>query len=198
MQELIKEKNRIRKECKKCRLEMTQAERQCADDIIFENIKSILDFCSIKTLYCYVSSPEIEVDTLKLIDIALEKKITVAVPKCVSGSYTLEHFIITSMDQLKKGTFGIMEPDPLICEKLLPPYEGICIVPGLAFDAAGVRMGYGKGYYDRFLENFRGMKIGLCYENCFYSESIPHDSFDAVMDIIVTDRKIRKIMSECE
>lgn len=198
MQELIQEKNRIRIECKKRRLEMTQAERQYADDIIFENIKSILDFRSIKTLYCYVSSPEIEVDTLNLIDLFLEKLIPVAVPKCVSGSYTLEHFIITGMDQLKKGTFGIMEPDPLICERVSPPHEGVCIVPGLAFDAAGVRMGYGKGYYDRFLENFKGLKIGLCYESCFYSEGIPHDSFDAVMDIVVTDREIRKIMSECE
>ncbi len=193
MQELTIEKNQLRSECKRRRRAMSAEQKNNADSLIFERTSDILGGLMVSYLYCYVSSPEIEVDTLKLIDMALGRNIPVVVPKCVTHTCRLEHYIISSRKQLETGSFGIMEPDPEQCERKTEPHEGICIVPGLAFDAAGVRMGYGKGYYDRFLENFKGLKIGLCYENCFYKQRIPYDRYDAVMDMIVTERKVRKI-----
>lgn len=192
MQDLTEEKNKIRSVCKQKRLAMNADEKAWADSIIFERTWDLLK-SRIDILYCYVSSAEIEVDTLRLIDTALKRNIPVAVPRCVNNTYTLEHYIIESRSRLVSGCFGIMEPDPILCTKSMPPHEGVCIVPGLAFDAAGIRMGWGKGYYDRFLEHFNGLKIGLCYENCFYNERLPHDKYDAVMDIIITERKIRQI-----
>lgn len=194
MHELKQLKNSIRTECKNLRKEMSAVQRNNADRLIFEKTAEILEKYPSEYLYCYVSSPEIEVDTLRLIDTSLKKNITIIVPKCVKGSCTLEHYIIHSRNELEKGAFGIYEPDSGICRKADPPYSGVCIVPGLAFDTYGIRMGYGKGYYDRFLENFSGLKIGLCYECCLYEEQLPHDRFDAVMDIVVTERRQIKLM----
>ena len=195
MQELTERKNNVRRDCKKRRIAMERDEKKRADSIIYDRtwdiIRTRLDMETV--LYFYVSSPEMEVDTLRLIDKAFGNKIMIAVPRCVTGTLALEHYFINDRSQLIKGHFGIMEPDPQKCSVVSPPHEGICIVPGLAFDITGIRMGYGKGYYDRFLEKFSGLKIGLCYENCFYTETLPHDEHDAVMDLIITDKKVRQI-----
>ena len=190
MPSVIQAKAQLRTECRQRRKAMTAQEKDQADSLIFQRARDILQSRWGNYLYCYVSMPGTEVDTLQLIDLALEKQVPVVVPKCVTGSCTLEHYLIEDRRQLQKGFYGIMEPDPSVCRKIEAPHEGVCIVPGLAFDITGVRMGYGKGYYDRFLAEFQGLKIGLCYEHCFFTQRIPHEPFDAVMDIVVTDRRV--------
>ena len=75
----------------------------------------------------------------------------------------------------------------------LPTFEPkghcVCIVPGLAFDKNGYRIGYGKGYYDRFLKDFNGTKIGLC--RCdFLKDALPVNEFDHKVDMIITEKGI--------
>ena len=113
--------------------------------------------------------------------------------KCVKEDVRLEQYAITSGDDLEKGFFGIEEPITGKCRQIKAPHEGICIVPGLAFDENGIRMGYGKGYYDRFLASFRGIRIGLCYECCIYSGTLPHDEYDAQMDLVISEKMVRKM-----
>ncbi len=190
MQRIIEEKKIFRLMCKQKRKEMSRPQKAQADKRIFMRTCELLDKTEMPGIYTYVSSPEIEVDTLNLIDYCLEKGKNVIVPKSIPADFSLEHYRIKSRAQLVKGYFGIMEPDADNCEKVSAPHRGICIVPGLAFDAQGYRLGYGKGFYDRFLEAFSGIKIGLCYESCYYADGIPHESFDAAMDIIVTENNI--------
>ena len=94
---------------------------------------------------------------------------------------------------LKKGCFGIDEPDPLICSPVEPVSDSLCFVPGLAFDEQNYRIGFGKGYYDKFLGNYRGITAGICPEYCM-AESLPHEEHDRAVDYVITDRKIRKRM----
>ncbi len=190
MQSIIEEKKSFRLMCKQKRREMSRQQKDKADKKIFYRTSELLRRIAMPEIYTYVSSPETEVDTLSLIDYCLEKGKTIIVPRCIPGDLSLEHYIIKSRSQLEKGYYGIMEPVEADCEKVSAPHRGICIVPGLAFDAKGYRLGYGKGYYDRFLEAFSGLKIGLCYESCYFPDGIPHESFDAVMDIIVTENNI--------
>ncbi|MBR2176061.1 MAG: 5-formyltetrahydrofolate cyclo-ligase [Clostridia bacterium] len=192
MQSLTEAKNALRAECKRLRREMPAADKDAADSLIFERTLGLIGSYSPQYLFCYVSSPVLEVDTTRIIDYAIGQGIRVVVPKCVKGTNLLEHFILKDRSDLEKGSFGIMEPSEDKCLKLSGVCEGICIVPGLAFDASGKRLGYGKGYYDRFLAAFSGVRIGLCYESCF-REHIPHDHFDAAMDFVITERKIRII-----
>jgi len=71
--------------------------------------------------------------------------------------------------------------------------KSLCIVPGIAFGKNGERLGYGKGYYDRFLESFKGKTVGLSFEECL-SENIPMEAHDRKIDYLVTDKKIYKIL----
>lgn len=142
-----------------------------------------------KTLFTYVSK-DIEVDTYSLIKAALANGKKVAVPRCAADR-KMDFYYIKSLDDLESGSFGVMEPIADRCELVDDFSEGLCIVPGLSFDAEGYRLGYGKGYYDRFLSKFGGETVGLCYSNCI-KWKLPHGHYDRPVDLIVTDRYIRR------
>ena len=92
-----------------------------------------------------------------------------------------------------KNSWGIWEPDPQTAEKIsLENCIGV-LVPGVAFDRKGHRLGYGKGFYDRALANFRGLKVGVGFSMQVTSETLPNEASDVSMDIIVTDRDIIRV-----
>lgn len=88
-------------------------------------------------------------------------------------------------ENLKINKFGIKEPSGNENEKGID----LCIVPGVGFDKNSVRIGYGKGYYDKFLSEFKGLKIGVCYDFQMV-EDIPSDSHDIKMDVIITEKDV--------
>lgn len=192
MQTVTEKKAQLRILCKELRTGMSPGLREKADADIFCSTWELVRRLGRQELFVYVSSPGLEVDTIRLIDTALSGGLRVIVPRCVRNAVALEHFEITSRSQLQKGSFGILEPDITRCPRVSPEYSGVCIVPGLAFDERGCRMGYGKGYYDRFLCMFDGVKIGLCYESCFFEE-IPSEEHDAVMDHVITEKCLRSL-----
>ena len=90
---------------------------------------------------------------------------------------------IKSLDELKEGMFGIYEP---INPKEFPKSEiDFVIVPGIAFDSDLYRLGYGKGYYDKFLSDISPFKLGICKKELFL-ERLPHDKYDVKMDKFIT------------
>lgn len=98
---------------------------------------------------------------------------------------TLELRIYTGPEQLKTGAFGIHEPEGPLFEN----YETIdlAIIPGIAFNRSGCRLGRGKGYYDRLLPLISGTKIGVCF-SFQLTEDIPTEPCDIVMDEVICDR----------
>lgn len=102
-------------------------------------------------------------------------------------------FKLSSFDDLEKRTdFGVEILGPNTEAKKVVP--DILLVPGLSFTREGKRLGRGKGFYDRYLENFRGIKIGICYE-CQMVLDIKTDAHDQKMDFIVTEKNIYRIRS---
>ncbi len=186
MQSVTGEKSDLRKECKRLRFDMDKNERKYADESIFKHTVGLLDILKPKEVFCYVSSPLLEVDTMELIKYLFSENVRVAVPKCVDGTRDMRFYYIENFDCLKAGAYGILEPDSLLCETAYPNIGSLCIVPGLSFDLCGTRIGFGKGYYDRFLNNYRGITAGLCYDCCI-RERIPHEEHDAVMDYVITE-----------
>ncbi|MBE3555740.1 MAG: 5-formyltetrahydrofolate cyclo-ligase [Firmicutes bacterium] len=90
---------------------------------------------------------------------------------------------------LRRGRFGIREP-AVATGKTVPATQVDCfIVPGLAFDRQGFRMGYGKGYFDRLLAGVSGFKIGLCFAFQL-TDALPHDPWDVPLSAVVTDKEI--------
>ena len=155
------------------------------DKRLSQQFLSLDEYKSCKTLFAFVSTP-IEVDTSVIISTALKDGKQVAVPKCRDKSGLMDFFYITSTDCLKKGAFSIMEPDEALCERVTDLSDGLCLVPGLCFDRQGYRIGFGKGYYDRFLEEFGGTTVGICYSRCVEKE-LPRGIFDRNTDILVTE-----------
>ena len=114
---------------------------------------------------------------------------TVALPVCINGKGDMEFYYIKSLDDLKEGFFGVREPDTDKCTLVCDFENSICIVPAVAYDKRGYRLGYGKGYYDRFLKNNASLSVGVCY-NELVEDELPVDDFDIPVRYIVTESGI--------
>lgn len=133
----------------------------------------------------YVSTNE-EVDTHVLIQSALKQGRKVFVPKIQEGAMAL--CPLQNWDTLKPGKFGILEPCmPLRAAK--PRHMDLIIVPGVAFDSRGHRIGYGKGFYDKLLKETKGEKVGLAFHEQLI-EAVPSEAHDVALDLIVTDQTL--------
>ncbi len=100
----------------------------------------------------------------------------------------LDFRAVASLDELAHGAYGIKEPP---CQNT--PFDGsaraVCVVPALSFDTSGMRIGYGKGYYDRFLSNFSGLSIGVTFAS-LVAERVPTDKYDVPVDVIITEEGV--------
>ncbi len=188
----IKElKNSLRLRSRAFREQMEQSRKERADASILRRLLSLREYAQADWIYTYVSKP-IEVDTVTLIRRALEAGKHVAVPRCVPGTREMEFYEIRALEELEPGSFGVLEPVPGRSRLVEEDTGGLCVVPGLSFDEEGYRLGYGKGYYDRFLSRFRGVTVGACYSGCV-RRILPHGYFDRPVDILITERGIRNV-----
>lgn len=182
----IKEyKTELRRKIKERRRQMSPEMRNHAHQRIMSRVRSLECYCSAKTLLCYVSTA-IEVDTIELINTAFKEGKRVAVPRCIPGTRDMEFYLIESLDELSPGSYGLQEPSP-DRDKLLTDFEdSVCIIPALACDRSGYRLGYGGGYYDRFLREYKQPKVLILYKNCLIKK-LWHGRFDVPVDMVVTE-----------
>ena len=182
-------KKEIRQQMRKIRREMPPKEAERKDQAIYEKVISMEQYRKARTVVIYVSK-ELEVDTIRLIQKAWADDKQVAVPRCVENTRLMKMHLITAMDDLQQGAYGILEP-----KEELPVLEktrdAICIVPAFCNDFRGYRVGYGGGYYDRYLSGFEGVKIGINYSDCVRPRLIG-GRYDVPIDVLVTDRYIRR------
>lgn len=151
-----------------------------SESLCIEDLRRYEEFSRAKVVFCYVSAHG-EVKTDKLINQLLKEK-EVVVPYCIDSDGNMICSPIKSAEDLRVGRFGIPEP----VNPVEFPKEKIdfVIVPGVAFDKEGFRLGYGKGYYDRFLSDINPFKLGVCGKK-FYMEKLPHDIYDIKMDDVL-------------
>lgn len=110
----------------------------------------------------------------------------IAVPLCDLNSHTMQAVEIHDFGGLTRGAYGILEP-PADNKSLIQKSEiQLILVPALAFDREGYRLGYGGGFYDRYLEDFGGRSIGLAFSECI-ADSLPHMEHDKPVDFVLTD-----------
>ena len=137
-----------------------------------------------KTIMFFVSFNS-EVNTHEMIKESLKNK-TIVVPKVVS--HEIEPSIIIDFDNLVSGKFGILEP--IEAMKIAHKNIGLVLVPGIVFDKEGHRIGYGFGYYDKFLAKVpKAIKIGLAFDFQVV-DKIPAEMHDVPVDMIVTEKRI--------
>lgn len=187
-------KTNLRTKYKEKRSLMSEIEKKEKDTRIFEKLIRSDLYKNADLVLTFIST-KIEVDTYMLIEQCFKDKKRVAAPRCVSGTRLMNFYEIKDLSSLERHSFGVMEPIPEKC-KIVKDFTGsICIVPGLAFDKFGYRLGYGKGYYDRFLSGYKGKKIGICYSNCLLY-SLKHGKYDVASDVVINDRYINIVKSK--
>jgi 5-formyltetrahydrofolate cyclo-ligase len=185
-------KNKMRIKYKSLRKNMPENIKDEKDNEIFNRIISSSVYNSCDLLLTYVST-YIEVDTIKLINYSLSIGKKVAVPKCIDGTRNMVFYYINSMNDLEKSTFSVLEPIITICVPVTEFENALCIVPGLVFDVSGYRLGYGKGYYDRFLtSNPEIIKAGICYCSCTVNE-LYRGRFDVPVNLLVTEKYLKNV-----
>lgn len=148
-----------------------------------ESLFSFRPFAEASSVMFYVSFGK-EVFTHRMIEESFPKK-AVVVPKTFGEN--IMPCKICSLSELSRSYFNVLEP---IKENPFPPSRlDVIIVPGLGFTAKGDRIGYGKGFFDRFLEKTNAFKIGLCFDE-FLLEKIPVEAGDRKVDAVITDKRV--------
>lgn len=179
-------KSEFRKEFKEKRKAL--CDKKSKDNDICQNFLNSDLYKNSKQILCYAALGG-EIDTDVIMQKAFEDNKLVALPVCLDLSGTMEFYYINSLECIKIGAFGIREPDMERCTAVSDYADSVCIVPALSFDKNGFRLGYGKGYYDRFIEKFTSISAGLCYNN-FISDELPTDKYDKSVDYIFTENEI--------
>lgn len=166
------------------RKNLPETDRRIASGKICDVIAGSDVFAKAKTVLFYIPTT-FEVNLLPLMKLCRESGKTVAVPRTDEKSCTMVFCKIRENDTLKPGAFGIPEPGET-AEAVVPDGETLCLVPGLAFDLFGNRLGSGKGFYDRFLADFPGKTVGVCFGNLLV-EQLPTAKHDIPVQAVVTE-----------
>ncbi len=190
MNDIYKEKAALRATCRKARANIDKDEKSRLDAIICENIIHSPEFSSASVILAYCPTGS-EIDISPITRKAHEDGKRVAFPVCVDKGKMIFRYC-SSLDELRIGAYGIPEPSER-CEECIPSEDAFCIVPALAMDIYGSRMGYGGGYYDRFLSGFSGSFAVAIYD-CLVFEAIPHNERDIKIDVIITEKGKRRII----
>ena len=176
----MEEKKALRLIMKRVRDSLDAPKRIEKSQSIFETLKHTSLFQSATHIAFYLSFGS-EVVTDFMIDQSLAMGKKILVPKIIDDEFILVEF--TDFNSLTKGNMGVREPESVRAFELQPD---LIVVPGLAFDKTGHRLGYGKGHYDRFLKHQKGKTIGVAFKEQIV-EQLPKEKHDIKLDDVITD-----------
>ncbi len=176
------------------RIQLSPAEICKKSAEIFNRVYTLTEYASAAVVLAYMSFGN-EVMTRSFIERCFRDGKRVALPRVMSFNgkgRSLAVFEIRSINEdLVPGFKGILEPDASVLEMLEPEAVDLAVVPGVAFDKHCNRMGYGAGYYDRFLPQLRSecLKAGVAFD-IQLAEQLPTDEFDFKLDMVITESRI--------
>lgn len=185
------EKEHLRERFKSMRDAIPQDVRCVVDEAIEQTVATLPEFAIADAVFTYLSFGA-EVDTRMLIELTWGAGKTVALPRCVAGACALGWYAMDILADLERSSLGMEEP-PADPDREVGPHgfrTPLAIVPGLAFDREGFRLGYGGGFYDAFLPSFPGMSVGLCRTAQLVDRLPVRDAHDVPVDLIVTEHGV--------
>ena len=182
------EKASLRREVK-ARLEcLSSSAWEASNQALLQQFWSLPVLQETHTIFLYYGMGR-EFPTARLIPFLLKAGKQVALPRCLPGRQ-MEARLWDGTAPLVRHPYGMWEPEsnaPLCSPEQLE----LILVPGLCFDSFGFRLGYGGGYYDRYLNACNGVTVGLC-RDCFLFPRLPHEVHDLPVDFVITETAIRK------
>lgn len=186
--DIRQQKEKLRENLLNQRESIPEPEFYGASAEIIEQLKEQNEFQGANTIHCYVSmNNRREVETRELIKEMLNKGRQVVVPITNFENVSLTHVELTSYGDLKVNKWGVLEPQKR--REISPEKIDLVVVPMVGADMDCNRIGYGKGFYDRFLKEVECPKIGLIFDQNIV-EKIPTEDFDIPLDKIISERRI--------
>lgn len=184
-------KNKIRQDILKIRKKLSSKTIDDKSNFIYHHLKKLSLYENAQNIMVYIDFRN-EVRTNQIIDDLLSSNKNVIIP--ISVPKTKEMILSKVLDpkkELIEGTYGILEPKEEYIRKIDSSIIDLILVPGVAFDSKGHRIGYGGGYYDRFLDTLKKHipTVALAFDLQII-ERVPYDPFDKKMDYIITETKI--------
>jgi 5,10-methenyltetrahydrofolate synthetase len=182
-------KPQLRQECKRIRSKIDEDTRRKTSLAICRQIESWHTFQKADTVLTYMAmGSEVNLSPL----LAYHPNLNWAIPRIQAGGQMQFHSY--DPEKLVHHSFGMLEPHPG-CPIIPSEAIQLTLVPGLAFDPNGWRLGYGGGFYDRFLSNFQGVTAGITYQALCY-DAIPHAVHDIPMQYVITETGIKDVSAE--
>lgn len=188
---IVQQKEKLRKMILHRRARLEPGEKKRLSRRIIAHLEKMPELLTAHVIHTYVALPQ-EVQNHQFVRAMLRRGKKIVVPRVRPGTAELQHFCIDDFDDLRPGTFGILEPAPDRCQPVNVGAIEAVIVPGVAFDQRGNRLGFGKGFYDRFLQDEAAFKIGLAFEVQMLPQ-IPVHPQDVPMDAIVTEKGVLRM-----
>lgn len=186
--EISSKKEKLRRELLEKRKAISQIEFEKGSERIIASLMQQPEFSEADIIHCYVSmNDRREVNTHQFIQEILSVNKTVVVPVTNMEKGTLRHVNLPSFDVLEANNWGVLEPRG--GAEIDPVSLDLVIVPMVGGDEKGNRIGYGEGFYDRFLKNVLCPTVGLLFEQNVTSE-IPVENFDIPLDKIITEQRV--------
>lgn len=187
--DISQQKKALRKQMRLCRRSIPTAEKQAMEAAMQAHLLTSAWYQQADVLLIYLSVAD-EFDTYALLQQAWTDGKRTAVPRC-EAEHQMRFYEITDLSQLQAGAYDIPEPKASCNECTWTDAEQVlCLVPGLAFDRSGGRMGYGGGYYDRFLAQHPEIcTIGMAAE-CLVVEKVPSEDTDRQLCGLLTEKKL--------
>jgi 5-formyltetrahydrofolate cyclo-ligase len=179
-------KEALRQESKHIRAGLSEDTRRKASEQICEMVAGWAVFQRCDTVVSYMPMRS-EVDLTRLFSQFPEKNW--GIPRIQAGGRMVFH--VYDAEKLVEHTFGMLEPDPA-CAPISPQMIQLVLVPGLAFDRRGWRLGYGGGFYDRFLQASPGIPVGVTYQ-ALVRPGIPHQEHDIPMRYLASESGIELV-----
>lgn len=186
--DIRQQKEKLRKELLNSRKAVSQEEFESNSEEIINRLQQEPQFLEAETIHCYVSmNGRREVDTHGLIKEQLSKDKEIVVPVTNFNDGTLTNISIPAFNALNENKWGVLEPEE--GEHIATDEIELVIVPMVGGDEQCNRIGYGKGFYDRFLKEVSCPTIGLLFEQNIISK-VPIEDFDIPLDKIITEQRI--------
>ncbi|AOR22492.1 5-formyltetrahydrofolate cyclo-ligase [Clostridium taeniosporum] len=185
---ILEEKKELRKKILNLRKEINSTEKKNFDNIIHKKFFESKFYSQCRNIFVYISYDS-EIDTKTLIIKALKDGKNIYVPRTNYKTKLMEAVKITSLENLIEDRYGILQPKESELSTELNNID-LVIIPGVAFDINGGRMGYGGGFYDRYLNKCKKdiFKIALAYDFQVI-DYIPMDKHDISVDCVITNTK---------
>lgn len=181
------DKQELRKILLEKRRNIPKEKKAKYDKVISEKIIGSDYFKKAEQVLVFASTDE-EFDTRYITQRCRAEHKRVFYPLCLDRDGNMEFLKVDCVEDLELGSYNLLEPKRT-CKKYKPKENDLVIVPALSVDKNKHRIGYGKGYYDRFLKNFNGVSICPCYSE-MYAENLPADEYDIKVSYVATDKEV--------